>query len=52
MSMDYLLQSSLAPLDTIIVPVLQVETQAQQLSNDVSRATESVHISEHMLGSL
>lgn len=46
MSMDYVLQSLLAAPDTTTDSLLQVETQAGHLSNDVSRATESVHRAE------
>jgi hypothetical protein len=51
MSMGYVLQPSQAALDTVTVSLLQEETQAQQLSSVVSRATESTYRAEYTLGS-
>lgn len=49
--MDYGLQPSPAASDTITFSLLQVETQAQQLSGVLSKATGSTHRAEYTLGS-
>lgn len=50
--MDYGLQPSPAASDTITISLLQVETQAQQLSGVLSKkATGSTHRAEYTLGS-